>query len=271
MRQCAFELADVVYRYRRITALDGLSLRISAGERVALLGANGCGKSTLLRVLAGLYFPESGTVLFRSRRMIEEDFLHDDFARSFRRNVGLVFQNSDVQLFCPSVFDEIAFGPMQLGLTKGEVLEAVNKALEVFDIGHIRDRSPHHLSGGEKKRVALASVLVMDPTVLLLDEPTAALDPRSRTRMIELLHHWHGGGRTMVIATHDLQIVPDVADECVVLDRGRVVAQGAPDEILCNRELLIEANLIDHPYPSSRTAKAVSSPATSWSSTHQES
>ena len=244
MTQAAFELTDVVYRYQRVTALNRLSLRIPSGQRVALLGANGCGKSTLLRILAGLYFPESGQVAFRGKPCTEDDFLHDDFAFAFRKNVGLVFQDSDVQLFCPSVFDEIAFGPLQLGMEKGAILEAVNKALELFDIGHLRERSPHHLSGGEKKRVALASVLVMDPTVLLLDEPTAALDPRSQTRMVELLQRWHAPGRSIVFATHDLHLVSQIADECVVLDHGQVLAAGTPAQIVNDPELLHRANLI---------------------------
>lgn len=245
MTDCAFELTNVVYRYRQVVALDRLSIRILTGQRVALLGANGCGKSTLLRILAGLYFPAAGEVRFRGRAISEEDFQHEELAFAFRRNVGLVFQDPDVQLFCPSVFDEVAFGPLQLGLRREEVLSAVNQALAVFEIDHLRDRSPHHLSGGEKKRVALACVLVMDPMVLLLDEPTAALDPRSQSRMLELLGRWHSRERTMVVATHDLNLVRDLADECIVLDHGSVLAQGAAAEVLDNADLLHRANLID--------------------------
>ena len=246
MTEFAFELADVTYRYREVPALDKISLQIPVGRRVALLGANGCGKSTLLRVLDGLYFPESGVVTHRGGPMTEQEFLHDEFALAFRRNVGLVFQNPDVQLFCPTVFDEIAFGPLQLGLAKEHVRGAVDKALDVFEIRHLKDRAPHHLSGGEKKRVAIASVLVMDPTVLLLDEPTAALDPRSQARIVEYLQKWHGHGRTTVVATHDLHLLPEIADECVVLERGRVIGIGAPAQILRDDELLLRANLV-HP------------------------
>lgn len=240
----AFELTDVTYRYRILTALERVSLQIPVGHRVALLGPNGCGKSTLLRVLAGLYFPESGHIAFRGAPLVEDKFLHDDFAHAFRKNVGLVFQDPDVQLFCPSVFDEIAFGPLQLGLNRQEVLHAVHQALDLFEIAHLRNRSPHHLSGGEKKRVALASVLVMDPTVLLLDEPTAALDPRSETKMLELLQEWHSPDRTIVIATHDLHLVRSLVDLCVILDQGRVLAQGSPGDILNDRALLEQANLL---------------------------
>lgn len=242
--QFVFEVTNIVYRYRRVTALSGLTLQIPAGQRVALLGANGSGKSTLLRVLAGLYFPESGAVSFREQFFTEEDFLHDEFAHAFRRAVGLVFQDPDVQLFSPTVFDEIAFGPLQTGMNKQKVLQAVNEALKTFGIEELRDRSPHHLSGGEKKRVALASVLVMNPAVLLLDEPTAALDPRSQTGVIDLVHQWHTLGRTVVIATHDLQLVSQIADECVVLDHGKVLAQGKPADVLNDRDLLSRANLV---------------------------
>jgi len=246
MNEVAFELDRVTYRYRAVAALDEVTLSIPAGRRLALLGANGCGKSTLLRVLDGLYFPASGVITHRGAPMGEQEFLHDEFALAFRRNVGLLFQNPDVQLFCPTVFDEIAFGPLQLGLSKEQVRAAVEKALDVFEVRHLKDRAPHHLSGGEKKRVAIAAVLVMDPTVLLLDEPTSALDPRSQARIVEYLQRWHGHGRTTVVATHDLHLLSELADDCVVLERGRVLASGSPREILDNEELLLRANLI-HP------------------------
>ncbi|MEJ7606988.1 MAG: ABC transporter ATP-binding protein [Bryobacteraceae bacterium] len=205
----------------------------------------------MLRIVAGVCCRESGDVMFRGRRVGEEDFLHDDFAYAFRKNVGLIFQDPDVQLFCPSVFDEVAFGPLQLCLKREEVLDAVNKALEVFDIEHLRNRSPHHLSGGEKKRVALACVMVMDPIILLLDEPTAALDPKSQTRMTDLLERWHTVSRSIIFATHDLQLVSRIADQCVVLANGRLLATGSPRDILSDVDLLDQANLLD-----ARTAQA---------------
>lgn len=246
MSDLAFELDRVTYRYGDVAALDEITLQIPAGRRLALLGANGCGKSTLLRVLDGLYFPQSGSVMHRGAAMGEQEFLHDEFALGFRRNVGLVFQNPDVQLFCPTVFDEIAFGPLQLGLSREHVRAAVEKALDIFEIRHLKDRGPHHLSGGEKKRVAIASVLVMDPTVLLLDEPTSALDPRSQARIVDYLQRWHGHGRTTVIATHDLHLLAELADDCVVLERGQVLACGSPERILADDDLLRRANLV-HP------------------------
>jgi cobalt/nickel transport system ATP-binding protein len=234
----------LTYRYRNIAALSELTLEIAEGSRVALLGANGSGKSTLLRIFDGLYFAESGSVRFRGRELNEAQFADDRFALDFRREVGLVFQNPDVQLFNPTVFDEVAFGPLQLRWPAAEVRLRVSETLERLDIAHLKDRVPHRLSGGEKKRVALASVLVLDPKVLLLDEPTAALDPRSQSQFIDLLVAWGGGAKTVITATHDLGDLTDIADRCCVLDSGRLVADGPPAEILRDADLLRQTNLI---------------------------
>ena len=239
-----FEVAKLTYRYDSLAALDNLSLAFPEGSRVALVGANGSGKSTLLRILDGLYFAQEGAVRFRGEELTEERFADNAFAFSFRRQVGLVFQNPDVQLFNPTVFDEVAFGPLQLGWPKSEVRERVGGTLERFGIAHLKDRVPHRLSGGEQKRVALASVLALDPAVLLLDEPTAALDPRSQSRMIDLLVEWGGGAKSVITATHNLGDLEDIADRCLVLDGGHVVAEGSPAEILRDRELLERTNLV---------------------------
>jgi cobalt/nickel transport system ATP-binding protein len=239
-----FEIDRLTYRYESLTALDDFSLSIPEGSRIALVGANGSGKSTLLRILDGLYFGQQGSVRFRGDELTEELFAHDDFAFGFRRQVGLVFQNPDVQLFNPTVFDEVAFGPLQLRWPKSEVRDRVGAALDRFRITHLKDRAPHRLSGGEKKRVALASVLVLDPEVLLLDEPTAALDPRSQSELIDQLVEWGGGARTVITATHDLRHLIDIADRCCVLDAGRLAAEGRPEEITADRALLERANLV---------------------------
>jgi cobalt/nickel transport system ATP-binding protein len=211
---------------------------------VALLGANGSGKSTLLRLLDGLIFGQSGAIWFRGEELCEEHLGDEAFAFPFRRTVGMVFQNPDVQLFNPTVFDEVAFGPLQMRWPKNEIRERTGGILERLRIGHLKDRVPHRLSGGEKKRVALASVLVLDPAVLLLDEPTASLDPRSQSELIDLLVEWGGGAKSVITATHDLGDLGDIADACFVLDGGRLVAEGRPDDILRNTELLQRTNLI---------------------------
>jgi cobalt/nickel transport system ATP-binding protein len=168
----------------------------------------------------------------------------DAIALPFRRTVGLVFQNPDVQLFNPTVFDEVAFGPLQLRWPKNEIRERVNEVLERMRISHLRNRIPQRLSGGEKKRVALASVLVLDPAVLLLDEPTAALDPRSQSEVIDLLVEWGGGNKSVITATHDLGDLEDIADHCYVLDGGKLAGEGSPAEILEDAELLQRTNLV---------------------------
>lgn len=237
-----FELRSVTYRYRHVKALDGFSLVIPPRARIALLGANGSGKSTLLRLLDGLCFPQEGAVYFCGQPLTEAALERDGF--EFRRRVGLVFQNPDVQLFSPTVFDELAFGPLQLRRPAAEIRRRVAETLDLLEIAHLRDRSPHHLSMGEKKRVALASVLIIDPEVLLLDEPTAALDPRSASHMIDFLVRAKGGAKTIITATHDLDIAEDIADTCCVFQEGRAVAEGPPAEILANLPLLEQTGLL---------------------------
>ena len=239
-----FELRDVSFAYDGIPALRELTLDVATGERVALVGANGSGKSTLLRLLDGLYMPSRGSIRFDGTPLTQERLQQDSFAFGFRRRVGLVFQNPDVQLFNPTVWDEVAFAPLQLQWPKEKVLERVDRTLELMRLSPLRDRPPYRLSGGEKKRVALASVVVLDPDVLLLDEPTSTLDPRSQSQIIDLIQEWKGTAKTVVTATHQLEIVEDIADRIVVLDQGRVVADGGTAEILGDHELLLGANLV---------------------------
>jgi len=239
-----FELREVCFDYDGIPALRGLSLEIAPAERIALVGANGSGKSTLLRLLDGLCFAAQGSIAFEGQPLTADLLQRDDFALPFRRRVALVFQNPDVQLFNPTVFDEVAFAPLQLGWSEEKVRAKVEETLDFMRLSPLRDRPPYHLSGGEKKRVALASVLVLDPEVLLLDEPTSTLDPRSQSQVIDLIQQWKGSSKTVLCATHQLEIVEDIADRIFVLEDGRVAATGTPAEILANHELLLRANLI---------------------------
>lgn len=239
-----FEAESVRYEYEGVSALDGLSLCVRAGERIALLGANGSGKSTLLRLLDGLHFASAGQVRFRGTVLNEAAIEDDKFALDFRRRVGLVFQNPDIQLFNPTVFDEVAFGPLQMGWAHDEILDRVHHALAWIGAEHLKERPPYRLSGGEKKRVAIASVVVLDPDVLLLDEPTAALDPRSQSQVIELLESWREGGKTIITATHQLEILGEISARAIVLEHGKIVADATPEEILANTALLEAANLI---------------------------
>jgi len=241
-----FVVADAHYRYLdRFVALDGVSLEVDRGERLALLGANGCGKSTMLKLLAGLVQPERGTVHGFGTELTEAVLDDEQFAKAFRARVGFVFQNSDAQLFSPTVRDEVAFGPLHLGFEPDEIETRVDDVLALLGITGLAERAPYQLSGGEKKRVAIASVLVTNPDVLLFDEPTAALDPRTQHWLLDLVVELHRAGKTIVCATHDLATLDRVADRCVVFsEHHRIVATGAPSEILADGELLEATNLV---------------------------
>ncbi len=245
MSEAVFDVRNITYHYNAdVQALRGVSLSIARGTRVAIMGANGSGKSTLLRILDGLSFASSGEVLAFGQALTEERLTEDAYALEFRRRVALVFQNPDVQLFNPTVFDEVAFGPLQLRWPKDTIRARVAEMLDLMQITHLKDRPPHRLSGGEKKRVALASVLILDPEVLLMDEPTAALDPRSQSQVIDLLVGWAGGAKTVITTTHDLDVVEEIADHAFVFQGGLIVAEGSPAAILEDEDLLRRTNLI---------------------------
>jgi cobalt/nickel transport system ATP-binding protein len=241
-----FSCRDLHYSYLdRFPALDGVSLDVVKGEKLALLGANGCGKSTLLKVLDGLVHPTSGTLHAFGEQVTEETLEDEQFSRGFRSRVGFVFQNSDAQVFSPTVQEEIAFGCLQLGMGREETLARVEDVLAMLDIADLADRAPFQLSGGQKKRVAIASVLVMNPEVLLFDEPTAALDPRTQHWLTQLIVELNAAGKTIVLATHDLDVLGVIADRALVFsEEHRIVRAGTPAEVLGDRELLIRVNLI---------------------------
>jgi cobalt/nickel transport system ATP-binding protein len=241
-----FVLDDVSYSYlERYPALDGVSVEVRRGEKLALLGANGCGKSTLLKVLDGLVFPDSGTVRAFGRPLTEAALEDQQFNEGFRSRVGFVFQNADAQVFSPSVREEVAFGPLNLGLDAAEVELRVGDTLAMLGIEELAERAPYQLSGGEKKRVAIASVLVMSPEVILFDEPTAALDPRTQQWLVELIVQLNEGGRTIVLATHDLDLLDVLADRCIVMGEDhRTCAEGPTADVLADHDLLRAANLV---------------------------
>ena len=240
---------DLRYAYLdRFRALDGVSLDVAAGETLALLGANGCGKSTLLKVLDGLIFPSAGSYEAFGHPVTEDHLEDEQFSAAFRGRVGFIFQNTDAQVFSPSVREEVAFGPLQLGLGRDEVEQRIADVFAMLEIADLADRAPYQLSGGQKKRVAIASVLVMNPEVLLFDEPTAALDPRTQQWLLELIVELGRAGKTIVLATHDLAVLEWVCTRCLVFGEDhRIVREGVPDEVLDDRDTLLAANLI-HPH-----------------------
>jgi cobalt/nickel transport system ATP-binding protein len=241
-----FEVNELCFEYDNgISALDHVSMTVRPGEQLVILGANGSGKSTLLKILDGLYFPSRGSILAFGKPLTEKAFQEHAFNFEFRRRVSLVFQDSDVQLFMPSVWDELAFAPLQLGLNPEDVKVRVEAALRDLQIEKLRQRAPHQLSGGEKKRVALASVMGLSPDVWLLDEPTAELDPRSAAWLLGFIDQQKKAGKTVITATHDLGIVEMISERVYVLgEQGRIISEGTPHQVLSDRPLLIAGSMI---------------------------
>jgi cobalt/nickel transport system ATP-binding protein len=241
-----FELTNLTYSYdHNLTALQDINLTIGAGECLAILGSNGSGKSTLLKILDGLYFPSAGTISAFGVHLSEDVFRDEDFNARFRQRVGLIFQDSDVQLFLASVWDEVAFAPLQSGLRKEAVIERANAALVELGIEKLKERAPYHLSVGEKKRVALASVLSLSPDIWLMDEPSAGLDPRSTRWLKNFLQKQIENHKTIVLATHDIQLAASIASRAYVLDENhRILIEGQINDILSNTPVLDAANLI---------------------------
>ena len=229
------EFKDVLFHYPDGTeALKGVSFRITHGESVGIVGANGSGKSTLLLHMNGYLLPSSGTVT------VGDIELQKKTRQEVRRKVGIVFQNPDDQLFMPTVLDDVSFGPLNLGMSPECVQERVMDALKTVNCLDLRDKPPHHLSGGQKSAVAIASVIAMEPDILVMDEPAANLDPKSRRSLIAMLKTFV---HTKIVASHDLDLILDVCQRCIVIREGAVVADGPSTEILSNKTLLEENNL----------------------------
>ncbi len=244
--EIVFEIKDLSYAYLgRFMALNGVSLNIARSEKVALLGANGSGKSTLLLAMAGLIFPSKGSIRFFGADLKEESFAVPAFQKKFRSSVGIVFQNSDVQLFNSNVEDELLFGLTQLGLAKNEIDRRMERYISLMDIGHLKDRHPQYLIMGEKKRVAIASVLAMEPDVMLLDEPTSGLDPRTTRHLIDAMAACGREGRTIITTTQDIHMVPEIADRVIIMGEDkRIACDGKAEEALADTALLEAHNLI---------------------------
>ena len=239
MEDVAIEIEGVSYRYPDGTlALDGVSMRILKSERLVILGPNGAGKSTLVMHLNGILRATDGDV--KVLRMPVED----GTVREIRSRVGVVFQNPEDQLFCSTLQEDVAFGPLSMGLPREEVDERVRWALETVRLRGYEERAPHHLSVGEMKRAAIATVLAMKPEILILDEPTADLDPKSTRELVGFLTKLHEAERiTLVLATHNVNLAPLIADRAFIMSRGRVVREGPIHEVLSNQVLVKEAGL----------------------------
>jgi cobalt/nickel transport system ATP-binding protein len=234
------EVKNIKYSYNAdYQALKGVSLKVNKGEMVALLGKNGAGKSTLFLHLNGIYKPDEGQVFIDG-----EELKYDKKSLlKFRQKVGIVFQNPDDQIFAPTVEEDVAFGPLNLGLSMEEVQDRVEEALDRVGMSGYEKKAPHHLSGGQKKRVAIAGILAMKPEIMVLDEPTAGLDPQGVVDLSKLLRELNDEGITIIISTHEVDLVPNYAQKVFVLVDGLLIAEGTPKEIFAKPEILEQANL----------------------------
>jgi cobalt/nickel transport system ATP-binding protein len=236
--QPIISVKDVKFNYPAgVNALKGVSLEIGQGERVAILGPNGSGKSTFILLIAGLLMPNQGEI-----RVFGESTTSRDFQK-FRSRIGLVFQDPDDQLFTPSVIEDVAYGPKNLRLPEEDIKARCEHILDKMGIQHLRNRPPHRLSFGEKKKVSLATALVLKPELLILDEPTANLDLVSRRGLLETLNELNKEGITIIVSTHDVEALPELADRIIVISHGLVAGEGETHKVLQDKELLESSGL----------------------------
>ncbi|ACV25152.1 ATP-binding cassette domain-containing protein [Methanocaldococcus fervens] len=234
------ETRDLHFRYPDGTeVLKGINFKVNKGEIVSILGPNGVGKSTLFLHFNGILRPTKGEVLIKGKPIkYDKKSLIE-----VRKTVGLVFQNPDDQIFAPTVKEDVAFGPLNLGLPKDEVERRVKEALKAVGMEGFENKPPHHLSGGQKKRVAIAGILAMEPEVIVLDEPTSGLDPVGASKIMKLLYDLNKKGMTIVISTHDVDLVPVYADKVYVMYDGKILKEGTPKEVFSDIETIRKANL----------------------------
>jgi cobalt/nickel transport system ATP-binding protein len=234
------ELVNVSYKYPDGTlALNNVTLIIEKGKKIAVLGGNGAGKSTMFLVLNGVYKPVSGKILFKNN---EVRYKQNEL-RELRKNVGIVFQDPDSQIFSASVYEEISFGPMNLELPADEIKKRVEEAMNHLNISKLKDKPTHLLSYGEKKRVSIADIMVMEPEVIIFDEPTSCLDPKQTIQIMDLFNDMNRKGKTVILSTHDVETAYSWADYIIVMKDGKVLQTGTPVEIFSDNDLLDKSSL----------------------------
>ncbi|EHJ00935.1 MULTISPECIES: ABC transporter ATP-binding protein [unclassified Clostridium] len=240
------DINNVSYSYEnKVFALKNINLHIEEGEAAALIGVNGSGKSTLMKLINGLITPDSGSYLFAGEEINDKKLQNEQFSKSFHKKIGFVFQNSDVQLFCSNVYDEIAFGPRQMGMDEEEVKKRVEDTLKLLNIEELRNRQPYHLSGGEKKKVSIASVVVLNPDVYIFDEPMNGLDPKTKRFLKEFMININRAGKTILCSTHDFEYVKGVFKRAVVFSNEHtIIRDGVYDEIMNDSNFLYNNNII---------------------------
>jgi len=238
MKEPILQVNDLHYAYdEKKTALNGINLTIYPGERIAVVGSNGAGKSTFFLNINGVLSPEEGEIRLKDTPITKKTI------KKLRKDIGIVFQDADNQIIASSVKAEISFGPMNLKLPREEVVERVNKAMEYMNITEYGDRPPHYLSGGEKKRVAIADIIAMKSEVIIFDEPTAALDPLNAAMLEDVLTRLNEEGKTLLVSTHDVDFTYRWAERVLVFCGGKIIADGTPLEIFSNQEVLDQASL----------------------------
>lgn len=237
-KDAVLEVRDLHFSYNdEKHALNGVDVKIYEGEKIAVLGSNGAGKSTFFLSINGVLKSHAGEVIYRGEKITKKRLNH------LRKNVGIVFQDADNQIIASTVMSEVAFGPMNLKLPREEVLRRVDKALDYMNITEFRDRPPHYLSGGEKKRVSIADIIAMESEVIIFDEPTAALDPLNAQMLEEVLRKMGEEGRTILISTHDVDFAYRWAERVLVFHQGKIIADDTPLRVFQQEELLKKANL----------------------------
>lgn len=240
------DMKNVSYSYdNNINALKNINLHIESGESVALIGVNGSGKSTLMKIINGLTIPDGGSYFFDGEEITHKKMQNEKFSKGLHKKVGFVFQNSEVQLFCSNVYDEIAFGPRQMGISEEEVEKRVSDTLKLLQIESLRNRQPYHLSGGEKKKVAIATVVVLNPDVYVFDEPMNGLDPKTKRFLKEFMIAINKAGKTILCSTHDFEYINGVFKRAVVFSNDHtIIRDGSCEEILSDTAFLYDNNII---------------------------
>ncbi|WP_273127374.1 energy-coupling factor ABC transporter ATP-binding protein [Bacillus weihaiensis] len=240
MNKSIVSFKNVTYQYPDgTTALKNISLSIQKGKKIALIGNNGAGKSTLFLLLNGILKPSEGELFLQGKKIT---YTRKEI-KALRQKVGIVFQNPDSQLFSTSVFEDIQFGPKNLKLTKEEIQETVEKAISLTETDTLKDKPPHFLSLGQKKRVAIAGIIAMGPELMILDEPTAGLDPYYSKKMMMILHELLDKDRTILLSTHSVDLAYEWADEIIVLHNGRILAHGPPVDVFKQKDILQTSHL----------------------------
>lgn len=240
MNSPILSLKNITYQYPDGTiALNDISLSFDAGKKIALIGNNGAGKSTLFLLLNGILKPTFGDLLYKGKKITYKR----QEIKLLRRQVGIVFQNPETQLFSSSIYEDIKFGPKNLGLSPLELEETVEEAMKLTETEAIKDKPPHFLSIGQKKRVAIAGIIAMNPELMVLDEPTAGLDPYYAKKIMKILDHIHNENRTIILSTHNVDLAYEWADEMIIINDGSIIEHGAPCKVFQNAAAIEQSHL----------------------------